>query len=136
MSILLHPHPDVNSLSLNSPLAGLLLISPWVSFESDSQSYQDNKNKDIHKKGEMHEWADDYTLPEERNNWSEPIRADVVWWNNLPAKRVLNIYGGFELFKDDDAKFGETLKGLGLRLRTLSVLCKYTLTVCLMHNPV
>lgn len=119
MSHILHPLKGLKPLTLEQPLAGLMLISPWVSFESGSKSYVRNKSKDIHGAHSMHEWAGDYVLKSERNNWSEPIRANSLWWRSLPAKKTLNIWGEYELFQDDIAKFGETLVKAGVEVTNL-----------------
>lgn len=113
MSILLHPHEGIKPLKLESPLAGLLLISAWVSFKSDSQSFKDNNERDIHQKAQMHEWADDFATPEERNNYTEPVDADSSWFKGFPARKTLNIYGGYEIFRDDIAAVGKKLREAG-----------------------
>lgn len=118
-SHILHPCPDVPPLKLESPLAGLLLISPWVSFESTSPSFEKNKDYDIFTKHHMHTLAKDYVFDNERNNWSEPIRAEVSWWKGLPTRKVLNVFGESEVFRDDINEFGQTLKQAGLDVKSV-----------------
>lgn len=119
ISHILHPLKGLKPLSLEEPLAGLLLISPWLSFESDSKSYVRNKGRDIHGAQSMHEWAGDFALRSERNNWSEHIRADYLWWKSFPAQKTLNIWGECELFQDDIAKFGEVLVRAGAEVTNI-----------------
>jgi len=119
MSIILHPHPDIQPLQLQEPLAGLLLISPWISFESNTSSFATNATKDMHSPAVMHLMAADLASPHERNNYTEPARTDASWWRNLPAKRTLNVFGGYEMFRDDDAKLGVTLKEAGANVESV-----------------
>ena len=46
ISHLLHPHSDVPNIDLNEPLAGALLVSPWVSFATTDDSVQRNMYSD------------------------------------------------------------------------------------------
>lgn len=119
MSIILHPHPGIQPLHLQEPLAGLLLISPWISFESNTPSFATNVTKDMHNPAVMHDMATDFALPQERNNYTEAVRADASWWRNLPAKSTLNVFGGYEMFRDDDANLGVTLAEAGANVESV-----------------
>lgn len=119
MSLLLHPHPDIPALKLESPIAGLLLICSWVSYQSNAESFKTNKDKDIHEAPQMHQWADDFCTEEERNKYTEPIRADSDWFRGLPAKSVLNVWGGYELFRDDCEAFGKLLEAADVSVRNM-----------------
>lgn len=116
MSILLHPHPDIKPLKLAQPLAGLLLISAWVSFKSDSQAYEDNNKRDIHMKMQMHEWASDFCTEEERNNYTEPVEAPPSWFRGTPVRKALNIFGSYEIFRDDIAIMGRKMREAGVNV--------------------
>ena len=113
MSILVHPHPDIQPLKIEKPLAGLLLISAWLSFESQTQSFKDNNHRDIHMRNQMHQWADDFCNADERNNYSEPIKGDITWFKDMPVKKILNIFGSYEIFRDDIVAFGKLLEKAG-----------------------
>ncbi|KAK5044463.1 hypothetical protein LTR84_010744 [Exophiala bonariae] len=113
ISILRHGHPDIQPLNLARPLAGLLLISAWVNFKSSSQSYALNETRDIHMKQQMHEWATDFCTEEERNNYTEPAEAPSSWFKEIPVSKILNIFGSYELFRDDIVKLGRVLKQAG-----------------------
>ena len=119
MSNILHPLPGSKHLSLDGPIAGLLLISPWVTFSSDASSFKECEHKDIFTKASMHEWADDFASPAEQNNYTEPLRAAVSWWSKLPAKKVLNLAGGYEMFRDDIEAFGQTLETANVHVKTV-----------------
>ena len=48
LSHILHPHPDVTQkISLSEPLAGALLVSPWVKFATDDESVRRNATSDL-----------------------------------------------------------------------------------------
>lgn len=119
ISHILHPLEGLKPLKLEESLAGLLLISAWVSFRSDSMAYVRNGTKDIHMKRQMHEWAHDFALESERNNWSEPLLAEFSWWKDAPARKILNIWGDFEIFQDDIALFGQNLVKAGLNVENV-----------------
>jgi acetyl esterase/lipase len=84
-----------------------------VSFSTDSESWTANKDKDCVAPISMHLLGSAYIDPEDINNYSEPLQADVAWWRDIPAKSILNIYGGNECFKSHIAELGEKLKKAG-----------------------
>ena len=48
MSHLLHPSPEVSpNIVLSEPLAGAILISPWVKFGTDDESIKRNATSDV-----------------------------------------------------------------------------------------
>lgn len=110
LSHTLHPHPDIPALSLPSPLRGLFLISPWVSFSMDAGSFEENKDKDMFNATSMVGFAAEFAEPAERNNYSEPIRTKSSWWQRAPVENMLLVAGAEEMFRDDIAVFAETLK--------------------------
>lgn len=120
MSIIKHSPPFVSPLELDSPVAGVLLICPWVSFESSSGSYSDNASKDVHAAAQMHEWADDFVSLEERNNYSEPMIADTDHWRNLNCKDILILRGDYEIFRDDIEELGQNLEKAGVNVKSVN----------------
>ena len=59
ISHLMHPHPDVSpKIKLSEPLAGAILISPWVKFGTDDESVKRNATSD-------------YVTPKAANRWSK-----------------------------------------------------------------
>ena len=116
ISSILHRHKDIPPLSLDSSLRGVVLVSPWVSFSTDAKSFEENKDKDMFVAAFSVEWADDFATPEERDNYSEPIRADASWWKGTPVEKALMVAGDDELFRDDITRFAGTLKQAGVDL--------------------
>ena len=107
----LHPHPSVSALPIPPvPFAGLLLISPWVVFDSDAPSFVNGDNDCL--PGEaitqweriMRQWnlpLDTKSEPEEY--WREPLRAPQDWWSDIEkvTKHIMFTYGGWECLRDD-----------------------------------
>lgn len=103
----------VQPLNLDVPLAGVLLFSPMVSFSTESESWTANKEKDCVAPISMHLLGPAYVDPNDINNYSEPLRADVSWWRGIPVKSILNVYGGNECFKSHIVELGEKLMKAG-----------------------
>lgn len=78
-------------------------------------------SKDIHGAKSMLELASDFVDESERNEWTEPIRADASWWksSSFPARKTLNVWGDYELFHDDISKFGKTLVEAGVDVKNV-----------------
>ena len=58
MSHLVHPHPEVsNKISLSEPIAGAILISPWIKFTSSDDSFQRNATSDMVVPAAVERWS-------------------------------------------------------------------------------
>lgn len=115
----LHPLEGVPHLKLEEPLAGVLLISPWISFDETTNSYKENQSTDICGPILLKEMVEGYIAPEQRNAWSEPILANSSWWNGFPAKTVLNIWGEIEMLRDAVATMGDTLTSARVNVKNI-----------------
>ncbi|KAH7081941.1 Alpha/Beta hydrolase protein [Paraphoma chrysanthemicola] len=119
LSSISHSHPSIPALQLSTPLKGALLISPWVSFSKDWESYRLNADRDLVSASGMLEWADVFAGPEERDNFSEPIKADADWWRAVPVEKTLLVWGEHEVFRDSIAEVAETLVKAGVSIKTV-----------------
>ncbi|EXJ82596.1 hypothetical protein A1O3_06409 [Capronia epimyces CBS 606.96] len=119
ISVVLHSFPGIPPLSLSGHLAGLLLISAWIGFSRDTQSWTENADKDCIPAECAIQLTDAYADPADRNNYSEPGQADVSWWKGLPADRILNVYGGAEVLRDHIAELGDKLEKAGNRVENV-----------------
>lgn len=122
LSHLLHPYPEAQSLVLSESLRGLLLISPWVSLDTDTQSYRTYGEVDVAPVSLLEEMSIAFLLPKDRNAWSEAYRADASWWENAPVSNVLVTAGETEVFKDHILEVGKKLKLAGVNSR--AVVCE------------
>jgi acetyl esterase/lipase len=120
LSLLTHHLDGVQPFKLTSPLAGALLICACASFSSASESFQTNADKDIVSGSVMDMLGPVYVGEgKQTDEFSEPIRADAAWWKDLPVRKLLNVYGEYEMFKDDVVQLGGTLKDAGCDVETL-----------------
>ncbi|KAL0635786.1 hypothetical protein Q9L58_005219 [Maublancomyces gigas] len=110
ISHILHPHPNIDRISLSEPLAGLLLLSPWVTFIVTAPSCRTNSNKDYLIPNNISGVANLFIDEIDYNEYSVPLSADSGWWRNLPAKQTLLVYGDHEVFRDDIREFSENMK--------------------------
>lgn len=57
LSHLLHPHPEVTKIELKEPLAGAVLISPWVSFDTNTDSFKRHESSDMLSENAVKRWT-------------------------------------------------------------------------------
>ncbi len=58
LSHLLHPSPEIQpKIQLSEPLAGAILISPWVKFATDDDSVKRNATSDMVTPQAAHRWS-------------------------------------------------------------------------------
>ena len=119
ISASLHSHAGIPDLKLESPLRGALLISPWSSFSSDSNSYAENIDKDIVTKEIMVSLRDDFLTSLGKDEFAEPSQADAAWWANAPVDSILNLGGAYEIFWDYIEDLGVKMKEAKLNVQTV-----------------
>jgi len=113
LSVILHGFPNIEAPKLAQKLAGALLISPWVSFEYQTASWKQYGAKDVVSAESSQQLTELFVGPDEHNNYSEPGNAKSSWWENLAARRILNVYGGCECLRDSQVELGRSLKKSG-----------------------
>ncbi len=116
---ILHPLKGLTPLTLDEPLAGLLLISPWVSFSDEFESFRDNTRTDIVKPALLEEMVQAFIFPKDRNPWSEQYLAESSWWKGFPAKTVLKLWGELEMLRDAVATTGKKLSAAGVTIKNV-----------------
>jgi len=115
-----HPHPS-NSLSipkvvLSEPLRGLVLTSPWVSFDITSESFKHNQYKDCVGHTGGTKWSSAYLgcpWPHKgkTDNYNEAAIAPASWWKDLAVQKggVLIVCGEEEVLRDGIVEFESRL---------------------------
>ena len=86
LSHLLHPHPDgeVKRLDLKGEkFRGVLLVSPWTSFDAGFSSMRDNTQTDYLPVDALKQWSDDFLGGKAADEYSEANHAETAWWEGL-----------------------------------------------------
>jgi acetyl esterase/lipase len=120
ISIAIHYDATFPELKVTTPIAGMLLISPWVSFSTDSESYEVNKLKDIFVMKQVSEWVNVFVVEDQRNEYSEPMLTASSWWKRAPVLKILVISGDDELFRDDIRTISCRMKKADLNVRAVN----------------
>lgn len=105
-----HPHPEIDPISLSSPLAGVFGLAPWVNFSTDWPSFKENAYKDILTERVLNEWSGTYHGGKEHDAWSEPDRAPAEWWSDAKTERILLLAGSDELLLSPIESFAKKVK--------------------------
>ncbi|OAP56083.1 hypothetical protein AYL99_09262 [Fonsecaea erecta] len=120
LSATLHSRAGIPSLNLDTPLKGALLISPWVDLSvGTSKSWVENKDKDIISAAIVPALVKNLISDDDRNEYTDPIRADSKWWAGVPVSSILALAGTHEMFYDDITKFSQKLKDGGLNVEVV-----------------
>ncbi|RPB01185.1 alpha/beta-hydrolase [Choiromyces venosus 120613-1] len=108
---ILHPSPYGPSIALESPLAGVLLISPWVAPGTDTESMTKFADHDILFPGVVQALMEEYNPKLKiRNGWTEALGAEKGWWKGCGALlegKILITGGAQELMRDDIVALGK-----------------------------
>ncbi|TVY86225.1 ATP-dependent RNA helicase, partial [Lachnellula willkommii] len=98
-----HPHPGLHGVDVpkvelgeggNAKLKGVVLISPWVSFNLDSESWIRNEYKDCLCKKAGQQWSSaflDHPQPLDpvSDYYNQAITAPESWWEGAAVEKVL-----------------------------------------------
>lgn len=106
-----HKNPHVPLITLEQPLGGLVLISPWVTLDQTAQSFVTNQHKDMLTAKALEIWANAFTGGSflDSNPYIEPVKAPEKWWKSICASKILITAGEDELFVDDIKAFAKAL---------------------------
>ncbi|KAF4950780.1 hypothetical protein FGADI_7976 [Fusarium gaditjirri] len=112
---LLHPNPAVPGVKLRSPLAGMFLVSPWLSDRTDTTSFQEYGNVDMLSAGLLQHASGQSFHSEDlepKVNEAHPALAvdgDLSWLSDLPeiTSALYVTAGRREVFCDAVVEFGK-----------------------------
>lgn len=117
---ILNPHPAIQPIvPLKHPLAGAVMISPWVTFDEHAPSYKLNATTDLMPVSALRRWANllKYSRQsaeedESEPGYFEPEKAEPEWWAGLShaVQHVLITAGGMEVMVDDAVSLGEKMR--------------------------
>ncbi|ETN37761.1 uncharacterized protein HMPREF1541_07384 [Cyphellophora europaea CBS 101466] len=102
LSHLLHPHPDLPLLKLDSPLKSLILVAPWTSFRTDFPSAKTNAHRDIVSVEISRRWSTAYLAGAASTPYAEALDVDGDWWKGADTRvdQILCVVGSDELLLD------------------------------------
>ncbi|PVH77428.1 putative epsilon-lactone hydrolase [Cadophora sp. DSE1049] len=100
LSHLSHPSADAYELKIAKSLKGVVLLSPWVSFDTDFPSVDRNVEKDIEDRGVLKKMADLYLNGHSTNPYIEPLIASGEWWKGVKLEKALIVAGSDEVHLD------------------------------------
>ena len=109
LSHMLHPVQGIAELTLPSKLGGAILISPWVTLDTDSPSFLSNANTDIFPPSFYGHLGDFIkpSVPASQKPYVEAVKAPKGWFTGVDTlvSRVFITIGNAECLKDDIEKF-------------------------------
>lgn len=91
-------------------------MSPWASFATDWPSVKRNGGKDIVSSFLGDTWSTNFLGGAPRDQYNEPIRADMEWWNALKdvVDEIFTVGGGDEILYDSILETHRKLEVSGL----------------------
>jgi acetyl esterase/lipase len=123
LSHLSHPHPstslNIPPVALSAPLRGVVLISPWVNFDTSTPSFINNEQKDCVSQSAGKAWSAAFLAcpwPHHAASdyYNQAVTAPPEWWEGLKVESVLIVAGADEVLVDGIMEFKENLeKGFG-----------------------
>ena len=87
-----------------------MLISPWVSFTQERESWKTNQRKDALDATTVRIWSDNFMGKTAPDNWNQPAEAPAEWWQGLKVDNVAITAGGNEVLRDDCRELAEKMK--------------------------
>ena len=110
MSHILHPDSRVPELAqANQLFKGVILLSPWVTFDQSAPAFKTNAKKDVLSGAALRKWSNAFMGDATQDNYTSPLDAPPHWWTGFPANDILVLAGGDEVFVDDIQEFAQKL---------------------------
>ena len=110
LSHISHPHPEASPVHNKDRFKGVVLVSPWVTFDQTASSMKSNAGKDLLDLVTLRKWSDNFMDGTDLDFYNTPLTAGEDWWEGIAASEIAVIAGGDEIFVDDIRCFVEKLK--------------------------
>ncbi|KAI9923852.1 hypothetical protein MW887_008334, partial [Aspergillus wentii] len=108
-----HPHPEIEPVEVSEPLRAVLGIAPWVNYQCRGPSVERNKYKDIIDTVFLNKYSTDYLNGSTvGDNWSEPSRAPLEWWEGAKVQQSLIVAGSDEILLSGIEEFANKFKSV------------------------
>ena len=78
-----HSHPSIEPLTLSSPLAGLRLVSPWVTSTVAEECAKHNSRRDLIDKAVPDKWVAYALGSAAQDEFNSPLAAAPDWWSDV-----------------------------------------------------
>ncbi|KAK1997535.1 alpha/beta hydrolase [Colletotrichum falcatum] len=115
---ILRPHPEVEPVHLPGPLAGVFMVSPLLTYRTNSASFRNNDRVDMLSTAIVAR-GNAYVFPAEspkkraaNPHRPMPMDGDSEWFGEIQTitKSVYFTVGGQEVFRDDVRAFAEAVR--------------------------
>jgi acetyl esterase/lipase len=110
LSHILHPHPNIEPVTLTASLKAAAVFSPWVNLRMDGHSVLKNQRQDPVTVEVMKDWAKNYLGTAPHDFYNQPCNAPSEWWRGMPVEQLLITGAAREMLADDLFTFAETIK--------------------------
>lgn len=102
LSHMMHPHPEIEPLTLETNLGAAILLAPWASFRTDWPSVTSNANKDVVSSTSANIWSETFLAGTKLDGYNEPLSAEEGWWKGLDGvvRDIMVVGGGDEILLD------------------------------------
>lgn len=107
-----HHVAPLTAVSPTSRFKGLLLLSPWVSFDTTFPSFTKSPGKDYIQAETEKGWSDCYVGQGEPCIYNEPGLASATQWKDIPVQDILVTAGADEVLIDGITKWVEDIQVL------------------------
>ncbi|PLB48549.1 lipase/thioesterase family protein [Aspergillus steynii IBT 23096] len=99
LSHLAHTHPAIAPVLLpnDAPLAGAVMIAPWVSMNTDYTGEEIDSRGDLITPAVAGPWASAYLGTATRDFYTDLSTAPTEWYAKFPVEKVLVCAGGSEI---------------------------------------
>lgn len=107
-----HPHPEIEPVVLDAPLAGVFAYAPWINFSTEWPSMEENKWKDIITASSLNKWSRAYLGGKPNDNWNEPFNVPAEWWADVKTEKILMLAGSDEILLSPIEMFVKKIKSV------------------------
>ena len=113
LSHISHPHPDPSIPRIDlggQKLGNALLISPWVTFDTNASSMKSNARTDYILPGSLKRASGIFLGSAKEDFYNTPLDAPEDWWKDLRTENLSIIVSDAEILLDGVIAISEKIK--------------------------